>query len=316
MNLAQGATLLTEYRGQYSDFDDLMNVPIRRFSSMEDLDFDLSSPARYIILDPRHTLPVDLLFIPRDSKRLLVGFHGAENRAACDFPKFQFAQSFQRRSDSLLFVFDSTLLQGDKINIGWLAGNKDTPLAELVSDAVRRAGEALNVEQTVLAGHSAGGYSAILVGSKVPNSRAISVNGQSVVERYSQWTVNNLLRFAFPECGTQEEMSEQYKARLDLRVALRDRLPSSSFTYFGNRLDPATFSKFPHFPLLAEAFGLDESGGHTDHGDAFVVSEWGSAGDPGHALPGTIMPFIQLALGETPSMNLPCSVDPCWRQER
>lgn len=314
MNSARSAPLLTEYRGQHSDFDDLMNVPIRRFSSMADLVFDLSSPARYIVRDPQYTLPVDLLFFPRNRSTLLVGFHGAENRAKADFPKFQFVRSFLTRTESLLFVSDSTLLQGEKINIGWLAGNRDTPLAALISEAVRRAGEALGVAETILAGHSAGGFSAILVGSQVPNSRAISISGQSVATRYEPWTVKNLHMEAFPECVSQDEMAERYEARLDLRVALQERLPSSSFSYFGNVRDQSTFGRLPHFPLLAEAFELPEGGGRTENGDAFIATDWGSPDDTGHALPGSILPFIQLVLGEKVSQEIKCPVDPKWHR--
>lgn len=312
MQLTVSPTPLVDYRGQDSDFDELMEVPIRRFGSMDDLHFELDQPARYIVLDPRYSLPLDLLFIPRDPERLLVGFHGAESRAVANFPKFQFVKSFSTRSESLLFVSDSTLLQGDKINIGWLAGNRDTPLAHLVSRAVRSAGEALGVKQTVLIGHSAGGFSAVLVGSQVPNSRAISVNGQSVVDRYEPWTVRNLHRDAFPDCDTIQSMMARYAHRLDLREALKHRLPSSSFTYFGNRRDQATFGRLPHFPLLAESFGLTEEGGVTDHGDSFVIGHWGSEEDTGHALPGTMLPFIELVLGEEPSLEIPHTADPQW----
>ena len=98
--------------------------------------FDVSGPARYIVEDPRHSLPLDVLFIPRPgskSKRLLVGLHGAEGRATANLPKFQFVKSFTKRDESLLFIADSTLLQGEKINIGWYAGNSDTPLQILAA---------------------------------------------------------------------------------------------------------------------------------------------------------------------------------------
>lgn len=306
------APALIEYRGEDSDFDNLMNVPIRRFGSMAGLVLDVREPARYIVTDPRFTLPVDFLFFPRGGTTLLVGFHGAENRAAADLPKFQFVRSFLTREESLLFISDSTLLQGTKINIGWLAGNKETPLAELMSEVVRRAGEALGVRETILAGHSAGGYSAIIVGARVPNSRAISVSGQSVVARYEPWTVKNLHLEAFPECSTQTEMVERYAARLDLRVALKERLASSSFSYFGNVRDQSTFGTLPHFPLLAESFGLTAAGGLTNHGDAFIATDWGSPDDTGHALPGSMLPFIQMVLGERPSLSIPCPVNPRW----
>lgn len=309
MNHPKVTTPLIPFRGQDSERDELMNVPIRRFTSLDQLEFSTTEPARYLVNDPRYSLPIDLLFYPRESSRLMVGFHGAENRANSNFPKFQFVRSFLSRNEAALFISDSTLLQGEKINIGWCAGNDTTPLAALFSEAVRKAGEALQVEETVLVGHSAGGFSAILVGSQVPNSRAISVNGQSVVGQYLPWTVDNLHKFAFPKCETQAEMLDTYASRLDLRVALKARLDSTSFTYFANPNDTASFEKMPHFPLLAEEFGLDSRGGRSERGDAFVPVTWGEDGGR-HALPGTIIPFIELTLGEQPSRPLFYTVRP------
>ena len=311
-------TTLTNFRGHEAHvvWDDFYEVPIRRFTSIHDVVFDPVHPARYIITDPQYTLPIDLLLYPKRNHRLLVGFHGAEDRKTYKAPKFQFVRSFRTRAESLLFVSDSTLLQSEAINIGWSAGNKDTPLAALLSRMVRMAGVAVGATETVLAGHSAGGYSAILVGSQVPNSHAISMNGQSVVLRYEPWTVRNLREAAFPECSSVEEMGELYQARLDLRVALKDRLPSTSFTLFANRTDQSSFGKLPHFPLLAEAFGLDgHDGGRTTGGDAFVACEWGDGTFSGHALPGTILPFIELVLGEEPRMHINHDVDPRWLRE-
>jgi pimeloyl-ACP methyl ester carboxylesterase len=229
-------------------------------------------------------------------------------------PKFQFVRSFSTREDSLLFVSDSTILQGDKITLGWLAGNKDTPLAQLVTDSVNRARQQAKVNETVLAGHSAGGFAAILVGSQVPNSRAVSVNGQTVVDRFWFWTVKNLNKYAFPECESPQAMMEQYVDRLDLRVALQNRLSTSSFTYFGNHRDPATFGDMPHFELLAEVLGLDAQGGRTLNGDAFVVADWNKEGASPHALPGSMMPFLILTLDEgQPSVPVEYTVDPRWQ---
>lgn len=308
-------TELVEYRGQHADHDDLMDLPILRFPNLESLEFDLSEPKRYIINDERYSLPLDLVYYPRpESKRLLVGLHGAEGRNTANLPKFQFVRSFTTRKESLLFIADSTLLQGEKINIGWYAGNKDTPLARLAAEAVNKAGAATNVDETLLIGHSAGGFGAILIGSMVPNSRAISVNGQTVVDRYQPWTVKNLREFAFPECETIEEMMDTYRDRLDLRTALQHRLDSSSFTHFGNRSDDASFSEaMPHFPLIRDHFGLPDEGGITPHGDAIVACDWHLEGISGHAMPGTAMPFINLVLDDgEPSVPIHHSVDPRW----
>lgn len=310
-------TPLVEYRGQHSDHDELMDLPIQRFASFEELVFETSTPKRYIINDARYSLPLDMAYFPRlDSDRLLVGLHGAETRTSANLPKYQFVRSFLPRSESLLFIADSTLLQGDTINIGWYAGNADTPLARLAADAVIAAGTTTNVRETVLLGHSAGGFGAVAIGAMVPNSRAISVNGQTVVDHYHPWTARNLREFAFPDCGSVEEMMDKYRDRLDLRVVLENRLSSSTFTHFANRSDDASFSEsMPNFPVIRDYFGLPEEGGVTAQGDSLVPCAWHLEGISGHAMPGTAIPFLDLVLDEgEPTVPIAHTVDPRWHR--
>lgn len=312
MHLAETARTLVEYRGLDSDIDDFMGVPIRRFNSVDEMRFDLDAPARYIVLDPRYTLPIDFFFLPRRSKRLMVAFHGAEGRANANLPRFQFVTSLRLREESVLAVSDSTLLQSQRLTIGWFAGNQETPLADIFGDIITRAAAALEATETVLVGHSAGGLSAIRVGMRVPNSRAIAVNGQTVAMRHRAWVVSNLQKDAFPECGSARGMVDAYPDRFDLRAAVPQREATSSFTFFGHREDRLTFGESPHFQLFAESFGLDESGGRTAQGDAFVPCSWESKDPNPHALPGTVMPFVELVLGEKPIRDIEYTVNPGW----
>ena len=296
-------------------YDDFYAAPIHRFSRIDEVEWGRYAPGtrtRIIVQSSSSALPLDILYIPRASRRLLVGFHGAEDRRTLKMPKFQFVSSFLTREESLLFVSDSTLLNGPKINIGWLAGNSELHLGAVVAQAINELVGKMDYKQTVLVGHSAGGFAAILVGARVPNSRAVSINGQSVVTRYEPWTVKNLRNEAFPETASIEEMEAKYSDRLDLRVALASRVASSSFTHFGNRTDLASFGRLPHFPLLAEHFGLGDDGGRTDHGDALVSCEWESTAPSGHALPGTILPFVEMVLGEECKLKIDTQTDPRW----
>ena len=306
-----------KYRGSdpAMDYDDVYNVPIRRFKTLDDVDWSSFAPGsktRIIIQPQPDILPIDVMYYPRENRRLIVAFHGAEDRRVLNPPKFQYMQSMTPREESLLFVSDSTLLTGPRINLGWMVGNKDLHVGAKVADLVNRIVDVQGHGETVLIGHSGGGYAAILVGSRIPNSRAISVNGQSVVTRYEPWTVTNLKNEAFPELDSIEEMARTYAERLDLRVVLPERVPSSSFTAFGNSTDQASFGRLPHFPLLAEHFGLGEEGGRTEEGDSLVACTWESTSPSGHALPGTIMPFLNLVLGEPHSLNIEMSADPLW----
>lgn len=307
---------LLAYRGHDVDYDDLMDVPIKRFQTTDQLTFDMASSARYIVEDPRYSLPLDVLFVPRQkSDRLLVGFHGAEDRKSVTLPKFQFVRSFMTRGESLLFISDSTLLQHENLKISWHVGNSQTPLASALSEVVTRAALDADVDETLLIGHSAGGFSAVLVGSQVPNSRAISINGQSVIANHHPWSIKALHDNIFTDCDTLNDMFDRYASRLDLRIALKTRIESSSFTIFGNKGDRSLFGRYAHFTNLANEFGLDAEGGITQHGDAFIPADWGSIGGSAHPLPGSIMPFVRLVLGEKePTVAFEYSVDPTWHK--
>lgn len=305
------------YRAQSADIgrDDLYDVPISRYTSIAEINFDLEQPRRYIITPSEPSLPLDFLLIPRRHSRLLVGFHGAENRTASDLPKFQFTRSLGAREESALFLSDSTLLLHEKIHIGWHIGNKQTPLANQYSEVVKAAGKALAVDETVLVGHSAGGFSAILVGAHVPNSRAISINGQSVVTEYEPWTVTRIMDSVLIDAKSHTELLGLYGDRLDLRVALHSRLASSSFTYFAHVDDQATMGRLPHFALLAKHFGVNPTdGGRTLHGDAFVPCRWTTSNPSAHALPGTVIPFVDLVVRGQATMDLGNLVDPTWQR--
>lgn len=305
---------LLQFRGQYADYDDLMQVPIRRFHSLDALDFDMEASARYIVDVPGHSLPIDILFVPRKgAKRLLVGFHGAESRKDTTLPKFQFVRSFMSRDDSLMFISDSTLLQHEGLKITWHVGCPDTPLPALLSQVVMRAGLRAKVAETVLIGHSAGGYSAILVGSQVRNSRAISINGQTIIANHHPWAITALHQHVFTDCPTEKDMLDRYAVRFDLRQALNKRVRSSSFTLFGNEGDITSFGRFRHFLNLADHFCVGHDGGRTSHGDAFVVGKWGKEDGNPHPLPGSILPFLQLVLGEDePSIPISYKTSPVW----
>lgn len=304
------------YRDPYNLVDEMYDVPIQVVERVEDLTISKTETMRYSILDPRYTIPIDFLLHPKINRRLIVGFHGAENPKAANHPKFQFMRTFTQRPESSLYLADSTVLQGEKMSIGWMAGNAETPLNDIMADIVRRVCVSLSIEETVLVGHSAGGFDAILTGSKVPNSRAISVNAQTVVDRYDQYTVNYLRQYAFPECASNDEMMDKYRSRLDLRDALSRRVANSTFTFFSHVKDDSSFSRLPHFPLMAEYMGLDEThGGRSAGGDALVPCDWtiDPAKNPsGHALPGTILPFLQLVLGEPTQLQTQHHVDPRW----
>lgn len=291
-------------------YDEIYKATIYRYTNIDDIEWSLflkkhNSPVRIILWEHSELIPVDFLFIPRECHKLLVGLHGAEGRQQADLPKFQFLRSFlKERNESLVFFSDSTLLLDDKLSLGWMVGNRNSHFLQRVTSVLQALIKNCSYKSTMLVGHSGGGFSAIAIGSRIPQSLAISVNGQVVIGEHTPWVVNSLKQRIFPEEKSTDSMLSKYKDRMDLRLILKNRVNNSSFSYFAHREDLKAYSELQHFQLLADFIGVSHIGGTTISGDEMVLCNWKILGDSAHALPGTVIPFIQYALGEVPKIDL------------
>lgn len=309
------------FRGSHPSIkrDELVDAPIYRYKSVTEVPWaqfaaKKGERVRIIIQEPGRPLPLDVLYIPRDSRRLLVGFHGAEQQAKTELPKFQFVRSLSSRQESLLFVSDSTLLLDKKLMISWMSGCPGFDVATEYARLINTMNSETGIEETVLVGHSAGGTAAVRVGTHIRHSRAISVNGQFAAEYYEKWTIPALHRYAFSSEPSPEAMLSLYRDRLHLGTALDNRVDSSTFTWFAHKDDGASFGAMPSFPKLAEHLKIDQDcGGHTSGGDSLVVCDWQSEASK-HAIPGSILPFVSAVMGEPYSQDIGImgGVDPTW----
>lgn len=260
-----------------------------------------------------------MLYIPRESSRLLVGFHGAENTKSTDFPKFQFVRSFgPSRKESLLFLFDTTLLYPGAPSVAWMAGDPEIDLASSYQSAMLKLINDTNIVETILVGHSAGATSAIKIGSGIPNSRTVAVNAQFSAKIHRPWILDLLAKNVFKVDGAPSALFEQYSDRLDLRYAIANQLPTASFAWFTHREDAFSMERYPHFPAVTDFLGLSSTGGEDVHGNVVALCEWETANKNKHALPGGILPFLHTVLGEDSSidLNLLGDVDATWERYR
>lgn len=292
-------------------YDELYQVKIYRYENLSDIPWhvfqsNIDIPVRIIVWPKEELLPVDFLFLPRESRKLLIGFHGAEARNQADLPKFQFVRSFtNERTESLLFFSDSTLLLNEKIALGWMTGNSQGHFLPRIVSTINSVSSKLGYTNTTLVGHSAGGFAAIAVGSYIPNSVAVSINGQVVVGAHEIWTVKALQEAIYPEEYTYTSMLSRYHNRMDLRFFLDNRVSTSSFNLYAHKDDPNMMTTCPHFPILTKFFGLSLVGGITKNMDSIVLCDWERKNDVSpHALPGTVIPFLQLSLGEQPKFDI------------
>lgn len=289
--------------------DSRMGVPIHRYSRIEEvpwLEFaqQPNVPVRIIVQSRETILPLDVLYIPRENKRLLVGLHGAEfgNK---DLPKFQFVRSFTNsRKESLLFISDSTHLHSPgEIGISWYAGDPAINISIAYSNLILVLNRAIGIEETILVGHSAGGTGAIKIGARIPNSRAIAVNSQFSAGLYPKWALAPLLKSVFPRAQTSDELLEKYPDRFDLAYALDNRVKGATISWFSHIDDASSFAEYPNFDRAKDYFGLSGYGGNSPQGDAVVACNW-EAPPNAHALPVTVIPYIEATLGEKVSIDL------------
>lgn len=310
VNPKQNIFALTKFRGDdiNIDTDIFYKSKIYRYSNIEDIEWDLflnspNIPVRIILWERNEVLPVDFLFIPRKSRNILVGFHGAEVRPNADLPKFQFVGSFlNETTDSLIFFSDSTLLLNERLVLGWMAGNTSSHLLKRATSVLKEANRVCGFDKTTLVGHSGGGFTAIAMGSQIPNSLAISINGQVSIGHYEPWTVRSLHENVFSDEISTDSMLTKYADRLDLRVILENRLEASRFIYYAHREDKAY--TIPSFKLLADYLNIPNESGETLRGDKLLLCNWRILGNSAHALPGTVIPFMQYALGEKSKIDL------------
>ena len=305
--------------------DSLYDAAIYRFHNLSEVPWSTFAQqpglAVRIIVQPNPlTLPLDMLYIPRESPRLIVGFHGAEDPRNTDFPKFQFVRSFSAtRKESLLFLFDSTLLYAGAPSIAWMVGNSEIDLASSYRSAILKLINETNINETILVGHSAGGTSAIKIGSGIPNSRAVAVNPQFSAKLHRPWILDLLAKNVFKAESSPSSLLEQYSDRFVLEHAIENQLPTASFTWFTHREDTISSIKdFPHFPAITEFLELSPTGGEDSHGNVVALCEWETTNKNKHALPGGVLPFLQTVLGEDSSLDLKPlgGTNPTWQRYR
>ncbi|MBQ9259284.1 MAG: hypothetical protein IJ187_05480 [Neisseriaceae bacterium] len=283
------------YRGvdEKIDFDEMYNVKILRFHSLNDLKIDVNEAARYIIKDNRFTLPIDFLYYPSKNENLYIGLHGREARRE-SLPVFQFVRSFNFTYKNTLFFADTTILLHEKLTLGWYLGDQNTPLPQIIADIITQVMKESGAILPIIVGHSGGGYAAVRIGANIDNSIAISVNGQSIPSLYEPTQFDILHQYGFPTYDTNKFL--QYT---DLTMICRDHNKKGRFFWFGS-VDDDLFGETGQFTLLAKSLLLDDKvSSITPMGDELIVYDVFPKPPNAHALPGTVLPFIKLVVPNT-----------------
>lgn len=186
-----------------------------------------------------------------------------------------------------------------------MSGQPSRDLAPVYADLIQSLNKSTGIEETVLVGHSAGATAAIRIGSMIPNSRAVAVNGQFSAEFYHSNVMSDLKEYAFKYDHSNESFLDVYRDRLDLRSCLQNRAKNSTFSWFSHVDDiENSHGDHPSYPEICRFFGVPQSGGNTIYGDSIALCNWESKGINPHALPGTVIPFLNEVLGEPTKFDI------------
>lgn len=221
-----------------------------RWESVSAIDW-LDSPAR-----ARHdvavdgSLPLQTLLLRRDSSpALVVHLHGSIERQHYSLPRFERLSSLQDIDAHLLLVADPTLELNENLRIGWYVGSDHEDATERLAELIRAAADALGVSRVIIAGASAGGFGAIALTPRVPNSLALAFSPQINIFRFGDAWADALRRAAFPHRQDWAELESDPSVlpRIDLAELYR-RMPGGRVWYVQNSGDEA------HVQLQREPF--------------------------------------------------------------
>lgn len=125
---------------------------------------------------------LDLQLVRRESSNLVVVFHAAADPATSTLPIFVGQSITHDLEASILFISDPSLDFG--IPIGWFVGDEKRRLQIDLLQVIRHIASAIEAQNVIFQGSSAGGFAALFYAHEVPGSLAVAVNPQTNVVAY------------------------------------------------------------------------------------------------------------------------------------
>lgn len=311
--------LIGHYNGADSavTYDEFYRAPIFRYESIDQIPWvELANSKfkrlRLLVAVPGKPLHLDALFIPRKSHDLMVFAHGALFQDRVKFPYFQLVKTMvPSRTESLLFIFDTTMLLDKNIFTSYFLGTPDQDLVSDYADLITSSKRELQYRRVLLAGHSAGGVAALMIGSRISDSLAIAGNPFILDEEFLVPHLEDYRKGVFPNFANAREMIDAHADRFYMRLRLENRVARSSFVWYVYQHD-AAWRKHGTIKRLVQQLNLNPYGGLKSEGDSLLLVNWEYPSSP-HNMPFeggkyTFLPLIDYALGKpiTFDLNLVC----------
>lgn len=244
-------------------WDERNAVEIRRVNSASEIDHKASQHYEYVVPSPSGG-PLDIvaLYAPRESKTLIVSFHGSLVRSKFQLPRFEWRRTLGNLDAGVLLIADTTLELGEKIPLGWYIGTKEQDLADDIAAVVQQVAADGGYEHIVLAGSSGGGYAAMAISRRIPGSLAVSFSPQTRVGDYIPWVAKVLANAAFPGYETIDDVEAEFAERVNLRRLYAEQEIPNYVRYVQNSNDLNHIEE--HYAPFAEVRSTDPATGGMD----------------------------------------------------
>lgn len=138
-------------------------------------------------------------------KKLLFTFHGSVVREGRTAPPFN---SFFPELDDThqVAISDPSLIECENVRVAWFAGNARFDTQFHLRGALRAIATALNMEQTIYFGNSAGGFAALYYSFFAPNSIALVFNPQTRINAYHATAVTQYRTACWPDLTANSQL--------------------------------------------------------------------------------------------------------------
>lgn len=169
------------------------------------------------------TVPVMVGRGSTDSDVLSVRFHGAVNRTRAVLPVFP-GSSAEKIAQNHFAIFSDPSLDLDRtMNLAWYLGTSGVNLYEFMAQKILTLAKNLDVRKIILAGNSGGGFTALQVGSYLPDCCVLAMNPQTDILSYHETAVTRALK----ACSLERQTTTKNDERLNVVERYRHlkRLP-------------------------------------------------------------------------------------------
>jgi pimeloyl-ACP methyl ester carboxylesterase len=220
----------------------------------------------FLVADPEVDLPCRLKLLP-GSTTLFVMLNGAVDRTK-PLPVFARWNWGKVLGGHVLAVCDPTLYLADQLRLGWFVGNRSIDPMKALLRTVERVRMHLGIAdaRVVFYGSSGGGFASMVAAASRPVGRAIVVNPQTDITKYSLKSVERVAQ-VFASGWTAQRCRDEYPLRWNALEAIAEagRRQHDLRIVYAQNLKDAVHHERHYIPFCA-ATGAPQAGGLSSDG--------------------------------------------------